>query len=174
MYKKSQKELTLAKGHFRAPYRQLLNGQRGISLIPVIVSIAIFTALAVQYTLPQQQQRQNQKNLDAGQIAAAQLLQAALSYHVDNGAWPQTIPADVQDYFSVNVPTTNSWGNSWQFFNPPGNQGLILTTQAGSSWSANALAARFGGIARVCMNADNLCAVSQNDGTWVYIGIAPP
>jgi type II secretory pathway pseudopilin PulG len=139
-----------------------------------MVSIAIFTALTVQYTLPKQQQQQNQKNLDAAQIAAAQLLQAALSYREDNGAWPQTIPADVQGYFSVNVPTTNPWGNSWQFFNRHSSQGLILTTQASDSWSARGLAVRFGGIARVCDEGENLCPISQDDGTWVYIGIAPP
>lgn len=158
--------------HYR-PLRYHQNHQWGISLIPVMISIAIFTAIAVQYMLPQQQQQQNQKNLDAAQIAAAQLLQASLDYRADDAQaqWPD-VPGDLAAYLPI--INNNPWGNPWQFFNLADNQGLILITQTGDSRAAIELAARFGGIARVCSDGNNLCDASENNGTWVYIGISPP
>ena len=164
----------MTKRYFRvrAPIRQLLNRQRGVSLIPVMVSIAIFTTLAVQYNLPKQQQQQQQDRLHSAQITAGQILQAALNYYIDIGAWPPDIGTLV-NAGRLDIANTNPWGNPWRFGPIVANQGIRLITQAGSSQTAMALAARFGGIARVC-NEDQLCVATEAGGTWVHIGIAPP
>ena len=166
----------------RAPIRQLLNRQRGISLIPVMVSIAIFTALAVQYNLPKQQQQLQKDRLHSAQITAGQILQAALNHHIDNGNWPQDINTLVAAG-RLDIANTNPWGNPWRFELLPAlaggvmprnaNFGITLVTQTGNSRAAMALAARFGGIARVC-NGEILCNATEVGGTWVHIGIAPP
>jgi type II secretory pathway pseudopilin PulG len=136
-----------------------------------MISIAIFTAIAVQYMLPQQQQQQREDNVTNAQLTATQILQAALDYRTEEAQWPGNTN-NLAAYLPI--INNNPWGNNWQFFNLTDNQGLILITQAGDSRAAIALAARFGGIARVCSNGDNLCATSENNGTWVYIGISPP
>jgi type II secretory pathway pseudopilin PulG len=140
-----------------------------------MVSIAIFTALAVQYSLPKQQQQQQQDRLHSAQITAGQILQAALNYYIDNGDWPQDVGTLVNDD-RLEIANTNPWGNPWRFEPIPAvaEQGIRLVTQAGSSQTAMALAARYGGIARVCTQDIPLCNATEAGGTWVHIGIAPP
>lgn len=142
---------------------------RGVSLIPVMVSIAIFTAIALQYTIPQQQWQQRQNRIEIAQISAAQILAAALEYRVNESGWPAN-SNDLVDYLPI--VNNNPWGNGWVFL--PVNGGLVLATQAEDNLEAIALAARFGAIARICNNGINLCDPPQNNGTWVHIGIAPP
>ena len=151
---------------------------RGMSLIPVMVSIAIFTAIALQYTIPQQQLQLRESNVKSAQITAAQILSATLDYRVDTGFWPASTDDLSDDYLPI--INNNPWGNRWTFyqsvlspqFDP--DKGLILFTQAGDNQAAIALAARFGGIARVCFAGNNPCNNQDNNGTWVYIGIAKP
>ena len=182
---RNQKELTMTKRYFhvRTPIRQLLNRQRGLSLIPVMVSIAIFTAIAVQYNLPKQQQQQQQDRLHSAQITAGQILQAAINHYIDNGNWPPDINTLV-NAGRLDIANTNPWGNPWRFevlptgpvggaVPPNPNYGITLVTQTGNNQAAIALAARFGGIARVC-NEEMLCVATEAGGTWVHIGIAPP
>ena len=162
--------------HYCRPHRYRPNRQWGISLVPVMISIAIFTAIAVQYTLPKQQQQLRKDMLHNAQITAAQILQAALNHHIENGNWPQDVGTLVGGN-RLDIANTNPWGNAWHFEPIPAvatNQGTRLITQAGSSQTAMALAARFGGIARVCNQRIPLCNATEAGGTWVHIGIAPP
>ena len=153
------------------PHGQRLNWQRGVSLVPVVVSIAIFTTLAVEYSLPRQQQQLREMYVTSAQTAATQILQAALNYRINNRKWPVGTD-DLAAYLSI--INNNPWGYGWQFFAPANSSGLVLATQAGDSHAALSLAARFGAIARVCSHGDDLCNDQQNNGTWVYISIAPP
>ncbi|MGB1346434.1 MAG: hypothetical protein ACPG5Y_02395, partial [Pseudomonadales bacterium] len=77
---------------------------------------------------------------------------------------------------SATLINNNPWGNGWHFISPASNQGMVLATEAGDNLSAMALASKFGAIARVCktQSTTHVPCSSNEVGTWVYIGIAPP
>ena len=101
----------------KSPHLQGQYRQRGLSLIPVIISIAIFSTIVVKYNLPQQQQQRSDASIDAAHNTAAQLLQAALAYRTDNAQWPTAIDEDKfkDHYLPIGTATQNPWGNPWTF-----------------------------------------------------------
>ncbi len=153
-------------------FRNRLYNQRGISLLPLAISIAIFTIIAVQYNLPQIEQQRREVNIANAQITSAQILHAALDYRVDNGLWPVNASDLTPTYLSI--INNNAWGHGWTFIQPPGSLGLVLATQTRDNRTAMALAAKYGAIARVCANGIQLCGAPDLNGNWVHIGIAPP
>ena len=165
----------LTQQHIYHLYRHGQQRQWGLSLVPVIISIAIFTALAMHYSMPKQFQQQSANTITSTQVVVAQILQAALDYRVIHKDWPADTDA-LENEGLLALINNNPWGNGWHFISPASNQGMVLATEAGDNLSAMALASKFGAIARICNTFDaNKVPCSSNEvGTWVYIGIAPP
>ena len=163
----------LRQQHIYHLYRHSQQRQWGLSLVPVIISIAIFTALAIHYSMPKQFQQQSANTITSTQVVVAQILQAALDYRVINKDWPEKTGDLTTHLAFIN---NNPWGNGWHFISPASNQGMVLATEAGDNLSAMALASKFGAIARICntFDANKVPCLSNQVGTWVYIGIAPP
>jgi hypothetical protein len=169
-----QAMIMLTQRHIYHLYRHSQQRQWGLSLVPVIISIAIFTALAIHYSMPKQFQQQSANTITSTQVVVAQILQAALDYRVINKDWPEKTGDLIPNHLAF--INNNPWGNGWHFISPASNQGMVLATEAGDNLSAMALASKFGAIARVCntQSTTHVPCSSNEVGTWVYIGIAPP
>ena len=124
--------------------------------------------------MPKQFQQQSANTITSTQVVVAQILQAALDYRVINEGWPKKTDDLIPNHLAF--INNNPWGNGWHFISPASNQGMVLATEAGDNLSAMALASKFGAIARICntFDANKVPCSSNQVGTWVYIGIAPP
>ena len=88
--------------------------QKGISLIPALITICIFTLLTTQVIIPNQIRNNNQAFINSMAKSAEKLEQASLAFYAKNSQWPKSIKPDlVPDFLPVFNEVTDT-GFSWQ------------------------------------------------------------
>jgi hypothetical protein len=90
-----------------------IKGQKGISLIPALITICIFTILTTQVILPNQIRNANEKYIDNLANSAKILEQASLAYYSANGSWPATITGDLVPQYLPVFDTLTDVGSNW-------------------------------------------------------------
>ncbi|MDG1694569.1 MAG: tail fiber domain-containing protein [Porticoccaceae bacterium] len=113
------------------PRRLFISGQKGISLIPALITICIFTLLTTQVIVPNQIRNANDVLISSLVNSAEKIEQASLAFYANNGAWPTSIETDlIPDYlpaFTTLTDTGFSWtlveiytnkGNGTKTYNP--------------------------------------------------------
>jgi len=94
--------------------RLLITRQKGISLIPALITICIFTLLTSQVIIPNQIRNTNEAFINSMAKSAEKLEQASLAFYAKNGHWPTTIrPHLVSDFLPIFNEVTDT-GYSWQ------------------------------------------------------------
>jgi hypothetical protein len=147
-------------GHYLLP-----NRQRGLTLIPAIITVFIFTLITVQIIIPQQSRTLNENRLNTMTNTAEQLIQAAMSYRSDpsnNQRWPQTIAMLTPKYLPL-FNNRTPWDGTWEFIEQTSGIGLILKTNTGSTANALSLVSKIGSHASI-----------DPDGTSVLISVVLP
>jgi hypothetical protein len=87
--------------------------QSGVSLIPALITICIFTLLSSKVIVPNNIRESNKAHIKAVAYSAEQLIQATHSYYAVNKSWPTSIMSDlVPTYLPIFKPKT-LWGDSW-------------------------------------------------------------
>ena len=88
--------------------------QKGISLIPALITICIFTLLTSQVIIPNQIRNTNEALIKSIANSAEKLEQASLAFYAKNGRWPTAIRPDlVPDFLPIFNEVTDT-GFSWQ------------------------------------------------------------
>ena len=163
-------ELLLFKKSYRHHRKSKYYHQRGVTLIPVVITVFIFSLLITQVIIPLQNRNLRESTVQAAVNTAEQLIQGALAFRADpsNGdTWPQYIdqPVDMNGYYENQydlVPrylpvftNRNSWGGDWQLISGTsgGNlssTGLMLVTETNSYRNATALVQKIGPSSAIC------------------------
>jgi hypothetical protein len=92
----------------------LITRQKGISLIPALITICIFTLLTTQIIIPNQIRNTNEAFINSMAKSAEKLEQASLAFYANKGAWPKSIKPDlVPDFLPVFNEVTDT-GYSWE------------------------------------------------------------
>ena len=68
-----------------------INSQKGISLVPALVTIFIFTVLTTQVVIPNQQRNLRDTNINAVANTAENLIQATYAFRAKNNSWPSEL-----------------------------------------------------------------------------------
>lgn len=87
--------------------------QNGISLIPALITIFIFTLLTTKVIVPNQMRNANEKYIDNLANSAKILEQASLAYYSANGSWPATIKGDLVPQYLPVFDTLTDVGSNW-------------------------------------------------------------
>lgn len=109
------------------------HSQRGFTIIELLLVIALIAAMSVS-GIALFQQRTTQLKIEKTALQIQQWLQAAMSYYVDNGAWPTDVSQLLQDannstkayYLPLSV-ANNPWGYAYSI-QPIQNNRLIEVT----------------------------------------------
>jgi hypothetical protein len=88
--------------------------QKGISLIPALITICIFTLLTTQIIIPNQIRNNNQAFINSMAKSAEILEQASLAYYSTNSSWPETITGHLVPDFLPAFNEVTDTGFSWQ------------------------------------------------------------
>lgn len=152
-----------------------IHRQRGVTLVPVVISVFIFSMLITQVIIPLQNRNLRESTVQATANTAEQIIQAALAFRADpnnNNTWPRYIDDQGSDDIPSNdaidlVPrylpvfaNQNAWGGDWQLISaaidPSSttvNQGtgLLLVTETNSNRNARALLQKIGPSAAICV-----------------------
>ena len=88
--------------------------QKGISLIPALITICIFTLLTTQIIIPNQIRNNNQAFINSMAKSAEILEQASLAYYSINSSWPETITGHLVPDFLPAFNEVTDTGFSWQ------------------------------------------------------------
>ena len=150
---------------FSLGYHSLLNRQGGLTLIPALLTVFIFTLITAQVIIPQQSRTIYENRLDVVANTAEQIIQAAMAYRADpsnSQRWPQTIDMLTPKYLPV-FNNRTPWDGDWGFIEREGEVGLMLRTNTGSAANARALIYKIGSHATV-----------DDDGTSVLISVVAP
>ena len=173
---KVKKDKTANKLSNRLVCQSSRDRQRGISLIPIVVTVFIFTLLTVNVIIPQQTRSQLEDQVNATANTAEQIIQAALAYRSNrspstseggtipstNLQWPENIQMLVSNGYMPAFTNRTPWGGEWEFVDVPGGGlGRLLKTNTGSVDIARALVRKIGTHASI------------ND-TWVLISMVEP
>jgi hypothetical protein len=123
--------------------------QKGVSLIPALITICIFTLLATQVVIPNQNRNIRETNINAVASSAEQLIQASYAYRsLQAGLGSPAWPARISD-LSMFLPVFNNftpWGGTWTISNAGG---FHLITDTNNQDTARALVQKIGSYARV-------------------------
>ena len=140
--------------------------QTGISLIPVVITIFIFTLLITQVIIPGQMRSMHESDVQAAANSVDKLIQASLAFRADkddNGLprtnWPKYIDNkdDKDDLVPKYLPFYNNhtpWGGKWQIigYDQSGAQvastktyhHIVFETDTGNSATARELVRKIG------------------------------
>lgn len=159
----------------RSAVGRSIHRQRGVTLVPVVISVFIFSMLITQVIIPLQNRNLRESTVQATANTAEQIIQAALAFRADpnnNNTWPRYIDDQGSDDIPSNdaidlVPrylpvfaNQNAWGGDWQLISaaidPSSttvNQGtgLLLVTETNSNRNARALLQKIGPSAAICV-----------------------
>ena len=101
--------------------------QKGVSLIPALITILIFTLLTTQVVIPNQNRNIRETNINAVASSVEQLIQASYAFRAANAtpSWPTSIGDDTTagDLVPNYLPVFNNftpWGGSWAISNSGG------------------------------------------------------
>ena len=87
--------------------------QSGMSLIPALITICIFTLLSSKVIVPNNIREANKAHIKAVANSAEQLIQAAHSYYAVNKSWPTSIMGDLVPTYLPIFNQKTLWGESW-------------------------------------------------------------
>jgi hypothetical protein len=94
--------------------------QKGVSLIPALITICIFTLLATQVVIPNQNRNIRETNINAVASSVEQLIQASYAYRSASSpsSWPTSIGDNTTagDLVPSYLPVFNNftpWGGAW-------------------------------------------------------------
>jgi len=76
--------------------------QTGVSLIPALMTICIFTLLATQVIIPNQERNSRETNINAVASGAERLIQASYAFRSATGCWPKGILASNTSWPPIN------------------------------------------------------------------------
>jgi hypothetical protein len=91
-----------------------IKGQKGISLIPALITICIFTLLTTQVIVPNQIRNANTALVNSLAKSSEILEQAILAYFSARGSWPTTITGDLVPQFLPTFDISTDLGGDWQ------------------------------------------------------------
>ena len=180
------------------PPKSHLHRQYGMTLVPVIITVFIFSLLITQVVIPLQNRELREASVQAVHHTAEQLIQAAIAFRADpsnNNSWPAYIDQppmnDNYDNSSDIVPkylpiftNRNPWGGDWQFIMDPQGEGMLLVTETHSHTNATALVQKMGPSAAICSftyshpdpdsSSQPACIDNNETGTAVKIALVAP
>jgi len=145
--------------------------QKGVSLIPALITICIFTLLATQVVIPNQNRNIRETNINAVASSVEQLIQASYAFRAASSppSWPTSIGDDTTggDLVPKYLPVFNNftpWGGTWAI----GNSGSFhFKTDTNNQNIARALVQKIGSYARI--------GPTNNEEVEIFPGIiAPP
>ena len=145
--------------------------QKGVSLIPALITICIFTLLATQVVIPNQNRNIGETNINAVASSVEQLIQASYAFRAASSppSWPTSIGDDTTggDLVPKYLPVFNNftpWGGTWAI----GNSGSFhFKTDTNNQNIARALVQKIGSYARI--------GTTNNEEVEIFPGIiAPP
>jgi hypothetical protein len=113
----------------------LITRQKGISLIPALITICIFTLLTTQIIVPNQIREANESLVKSMAKSAEKLEQASLAFYAKNGAWPKSINPDLVPYFLPVFNEVTDTGFSWEIIEVITMRSGSLAYNAPASWS---------------------------------------
>lgn len=124
--------------------------QKGVSLIPALITICIFTLLATQVVIPNQNRNLRETNINAVASSVEQLIQASYAYRAASASlgvpsWPTTIGDLVPSYLPV-FNNFTPWGGTWTIDN---TGGFHFKTDTNNQYTARALVQKIGSYAQV-------------------------
>jgi hypothetical protein len=148
--------------------------QKGVSLIPAIITIFIFTLLATQVVIPNQNRNIRETNINAVASSVEQLIQASYAFRAANSAanatpsWPTSIGDDTTagDLVPNYLPVFNNftpWGGTWAISN---SGGFHFKTDTNNQNIAQALVQKIGSYARI--------GPTNNEEVEIFPGLAAP
>jgi hypothetical protein len=148
--------------------------QKGVSLIPAIITIFIFTLLATQVVIPNQNRNIRETNINAVASSVEQLIQASYAFRAANSAanatpsWPTSIGDDTTagDLVPNYLPVFNNftpWGGTWAISN---SGGFHFKTDTNNQNIARALVQKIGSYARI--------GPTNNEEVEIFPGLAAP
>lgn len=130
--------------------------QKGVSLIPALITICIFTVLATQVIIPNQNRNIRETNIKAVANSAEQLIQASYAYRSASASsgtpsWPTNIgnKTTAGDLVPNYLPVFNNhtpWGGTWTIDNAGSFHFKIDTKNQNT---ARALVQKIGSYARL-------------------------
>ena len=124
--------------------------QKGVSLIPALITICIFTLLATQVVIPNQNRNIRETNINAVASSVEQLIQATYAYRAASASIGGTSwPASIGDLVPTFLPVFNNftpWGGTWTISNAGG---FHFKTDTNNPDTARALVQKIGSYARV-------------------------
>jgi hypothetical protein len=150
--------------------------QKGVSLIPAIITIFIFMLLATQVVIPNQNRNIRETNINAVASSAEQLIQASYAFRAASSppSWPKGIaigdptitpPLTINDVLVGNyLPFFNNytpWGGTWAISN---SGGFHFKTDTNNQNIARALVQKIGSYARV--------GPTNNEEVEIFPGLA--
>lgn len=150
-----------------------LGYQAGISLIPAVITVFIFSMLTTQVIIPNQFREQREVRAKAITNTAEHIVQAALAYNADpdnadpdnENPWPSHIDDLVPDY----LPFLNNKEN-WDIeSNITGSKGMKIVVKTASDTEQNAVIQKIGDIAQKETNNRVAIAVASPEITTLTI-----
>ncbi len=133
-----------------------LRRQKGVSLIPALITICIFTVLATKVIIPNQNRNMRESNINAVASSAEQLIQASYAHRAASASppsWPTSIGDNTTagDLVPTYLPVFNNhtpWGGEWAIgFNATGN--MYFETDTKNQNTAQALVQKIGSNAQI-------------------------
>jgi hypothetical protein len=132
--------------------------QTGVSLIPALITICIFTLLATQVIIPNQNRNIRETNINAVASSVEQLIQASYAYRSVNNSWPKgfvissspTVVTANEILDSTYLPVFNNrtpWGDTWTIDND--TSGFHFKTNTQNQDIARALVQKIGSYAQI-------------------------
>ena len=152
--------------------------QKGVSLIPALITIFIFTLLTTQVVIPNQNRNIRETNINAVASSAEQLIQASYAFRAASSppSWPRGIavgdptitpPLTINDVLVGNyLPFFNNhtpWGGTWAISN---SGGFHFKTDTNNQNIAQALVQKIGSYARI--------GLTNNEEVEIFPGLAAP
>ena len=119
--------------HIASHKMRPIRRQKGLSLIPALITICVFVALTTKVVIPNQERDLNESNINAVANTAEKLIQASYAFRSDNNTWPSGFVVDPLHCVTANdildtayLPYFNNhspWGKTWKIKSTPGSPG---------------------------------------------------
>ena len=127
--------------------------QKGVSLIPALITICIFTLLATQVVIPNQNRNIRETNINAVASSVEQLIQATYAHRAASSppSWPTSIgdnttPGDLVPNYLPVFNNFTPWGGTWTIDN---TGGFHFKTDTNNQDTARALVQKIGSYAQI-------------------------
>ena len=156
--------------------------QTGVSLVPALITICIFTLLTSQVIVPNNMREANETNIKSIAKSAENLIQASLAYHAKNKSWPTSIKKDlVPKYLPFFEEDYTLWGGRWGIIKYDQKKNRINDTSAKTPTHisfavttpkpeiAQELALRIGGNAQLTKHNPSCCFIDSKPFTVVEV-----